>query len=71
MEDFIIERVLPVVIILMAAFLLYLMLAWLPVHLSNEADCLEMGYPKTNTTVGLKGYCMNLDGAVTGKVVPL
>ncbi|GAG03234.1 unnamed protein product, partial [marine sediment metagenome] len=44
---------------------------WLPVHLLNEADCLKMGYPETSTSITLDGYCMNIEGAISGKVVPL
>jgi len=71
MGDFIFTKVLPVIAIPVVGLLIYIICIWMPVHLSNEADCLEMGYPKTNTTIGLKGYCMNLDGAITGKVIPL
>lgn len=37
----------------------------------NEKACLELGYPLATTTWDLEGYCMNLDGVVTGKVEKL
>lgn len=52
----------------MVIFLLYVMFIFIPVHLYNETKCLEKGYPVTNTTVTLTGYCMNLEGAITTKV---
>lgn len=51
--------------------MVYVMFVWTPVHLMHEEDCLALGYPKTNTTITLKGYCTNIDGVVTKKVVPL
>ena len=50
---------------------IYAMLIWAPMHIMAESKCLAMGYPEVRTTVGLKSYCINLDGAVTNKVVPL
>jgi hypothetical protein len=49
-------------------FLLYLMVVFLPVSLWAESRCLAKGYPKTEVTIGLSVYCLNLDGAVTTKV---
>lgn len=37
----------------------------------NEKACLEQGYPLATTTWDFEGYCMNLDGVVTGKVEKL
>ncbi len=48
--------------------LLWVMFAVLPVGLINEIDCLEAGYPKAYTTINLQGYCLNLDGSITGIV---
>lgn len=36
-----------------------------------DAKCLEAGYPKSSVTWNLKGYCLNLDGDVTGKATRL
>ncbi len=71
MEDFIFDKFLPTIVVPMAAFALYIIFVWIPVHLSNESECLAKGYPKTNTTVSLDGYCTNIEGAVTGKVEKL
>ena len=71
MEYFIFKVVLPVIFVLIGIFMLHLIFIWMPVNLSAEAECLAKGYPRTSTTVTLKSYCMNLDGAVTGKVVEL
>ena len=71
MEDFIFKVVLPVIFVPISIFILYLIFIWFPVHLSAEGKCLAKGYPETSTAITLKSYCMNLDGAVTGKVVEL
>jgi hypothetical protein len=44
------------------------MVVFLPVSLWAESRCLAKGYPKTEVTIGLSVYCLNLDGAVTTKV---
>lgn len=49
-------------------FACYFLFIWMPFHLNDEIHCLEAGYPKTNTTITLKGYCINLDGDITTKV---
>jgi len=36
--------------------------------LYTEDDCLSKGYPKYRVSVSWDRYCINLDGAVTGKV---
>ena len=46
-------------------FALYLLFIWTPVTMYNDADCLNQGYPEGRVSVGLKRYCMSLDGAVT------
>ena len=40
-------------------------------HAHNEVQCLEKGYPEVRTTWNLKGYCVNIDGVVTGVVEEL
>lgn len=59
-------RYIPVMVILLV--LGYTILVWAPVSLYYEAKCLEKGYPESRVSVGLVGYCMNLDGTVTVKV---
>ena len=55
---------------LMLTFVLFLVYSFifLAVHVSNEVECLEKGYPVTRTTWKLEGYCVNIDGAVMGIV---
>ena len=38
---------------------------------SIQKSCLDAGYPKHEMTWDFEGYCMNLEGAVTGKVEKL
>jgi hypothetical protein len=45
------------------------LLVMLPTTLKAQAECLKAGYPKASVTWNLDAYCMNLDGAVTTKVV--
>jgi hypothetical protein len=52
-------------------FFAWALLFMLPIQLRAEARCLEMGYPKTEVTYKGAAYCVNLDGAVTNKVVRL
>jgi hypothetical protein len=52
-------------------FFLYAVFVWTPVSLWAEAKCLSRGYPKTNVTIGLQVYCLNLDGTVTVRVEKL
>lgn len=54
-----------------ATLLLYTLIIWFPVHMIQEVECLEQGYPEIRTTIGLTGYCINLEGAVTNQVIPL
>ena len=56
------------IILLVLGFGGYTMFVWTPVSLYYEAKCLEKGYPESRVSVGLVGYCMNLDGTVTVKV---
>ena len=49
----------------------YVVFVGLPIALMNAAECLEKGYPESRTTITLKGYCVNLEGVVTSKVVEL
>lgn len=71
MFEVIMRRVAVGFVVVFGVFMLYTMLVWLPIHLSHERDCYEKGFPEVKTTVGLQGYCMNIDGAVTGKVEKL
>ena len=52
-------------------FVAYLFLVLLPVSMWAENKCLAKGYPKTNVTITLDVYCMNMDGAVTVRVEKL
>lgn len=36
-----------------------------------EKTCLEAGYPSSKITWDYEGYCLNIDGAVTGTVEKL
>jgi hypothetical protein len=52
-------------------FLWYLIFVFFPVHLGQEERCLAKGFPKTSTTVSLKGYCIDLYGSNSTIVKPL
>lgn len=55
-----------------AAFVLlaaYALLAYFPVELYAEAECLRNGYPKAQVSIGLERYCTTLDGLVSVKVI--
>ena len=52
-------------------FVLYVLFVWAPVMLYTEAVCYEKGYPDYRLTVGLKKYCMALDGVVSVEVQAL
>ncbi len=43
----------------------------MPVQLYHKAKCIEAGYPKAYVTYDFKAYCINLDGSVTAKVIPI
>ena len=49
-------------------FLLFTLFVVMPVSLATNAECLRNGYPKSEVTIGLERYCMNLNGTVTVKV---
>ncbi len=66
-----IEELFMILLAPLGIFLLYIMFIFMPVHLYHETKCLEKGFPKTDTTVTLTGYCMNLEGVVTAKVEKL
>lgn len=36
-----------------------------------ENRCLELGYPEYRITANFRGYCVNLEGAVVGRVVEI
>ena len=36
-----------------------------------QKSCLDAGYPKSEMTWDFEGYCLNLEGVVTGKVEKL
>ncbi len=65
------DKILYAVLGLILLIILFLMLIYLPIKTINLSECLEQGYPESKTTLFLDGYCINLDGAVTGKVKPL
>jgi len=66
--DDLMEKVLVTIGAILFVFVFILMFVYLPVGLYAEAKCLEKGYPKSEVTVGLETYCMNLGGTVTVKV---
>ena len=49
-------------------FMFFLLVAYLPVALYTQAECLRNGYPKYAVSIGLERYCMNLEGTVTVRV---
>ena len=64
------EKVAMAIIAPIGAFMLYTLFIWMPVNIVHEARCLKAGFPEYKTTVFLDGYCINLDGDITGVVVP-
>lgn len=58
-------------VIILALLMFVYLLVGTGVAVVAEARCLEQGYPKSATSIFLDSYCMNLDGATRGKVVPL
>lgn len=68
----IMDRIVPTFLILFvgvfAVYSLYMLLFWLPVSLYAGSQCLERGYPKSEVSIGLEQYCMNLQGTVTVSV---
>lgn len=56
--------------VVLTVFILYSFI-FVVVHAGNEVECLEKGYPDVRTTWNLEGYCVNIDGAVTGVVEEL
>ncbi len=68
------EKLATIVIIvcaLIAVSLSMYMFIMMPVQLYHGAKCIEAGYPKAYVTYDLKAYCINLDGSVTAKVIPI
>ena len=51
----------------LAAFAAWVLIT-LGIILYTEDDCLSKGYPEYKVSVTWDRYCLNLDGAVTGKV---
>jgi hypothetical protein len=41
------------------ALITYSIFIVLPLSLVNNAECLRLGYPKSNVTIGLDRYCSN------------
>ncbi len=71
---YIYEKLVTKVVIVFAIIIVSLsvyMAIMLPVQLYHGAKCIEAGYPKSYVTYNLKGYCINLDGSVTAKVIPI
>lgn len=62
------EIVFKVVTAIVAVFVLWTF-SLLPVAFIAQAKCLEKGYPESRVVWNYKTYCVNLDGAVVGKVV--
>lgn len=62
------ESISVIAVVIVLAFTAYTVFVWTPVSLYYEAKCFEKGYPESRVSVGLSGYCMNLDGSVTVKV---
>ena len=58
-------------LIIAFGFLIIYCFVFITVHVGNEVECLEKGYPEVRTTWNLKGYCVNIDGVVTGVVEEL
>jgi len=56
------------VIAILGVFFLYTVIVWGPVKLYADAECLRLGYPKAQVSIGLERYCTTLDGSVTVKV---
>lgn len=46
-------------------FVGYMTFIVVPVSLYTDAECLRKGYPKSQVTIGLERYCINLAGDVT------
>ncbi len=67
------ELVTKVVIVcaMIAVSLSMYMFIMMPVQLYHTAKCIEAGYPKAYVTYDFKAYCINLDGSVTAKVIPI
>ena len=49
-------------------FILYPFFWLLPHDVVTQKTCLEAGYPEHDIDMFGNGYCINVDGAVTGKV---
>ena len=64
MFDFFCDRVVPLAVLLLAVWLVCVIAS----AALTKAECLEKGYPKSTINWKFEGYCLNLDGAVTGKV---
>lgn len=56
--------------VVLTVFILYSFI-FLVANARNEVQCLKKGYPEVRTTWNLEGYCVNIDGAVTGVVEEL
>ncbi len=47
------------------------MILMVPIERHFESKCIEAGYPQAYVTYDFKAYCINLDGSVTAKVIPI
>ncbi len=68
------EKLVTTVVIVCAIIVVSLsvyMAIMLPAQLYHGAKCIEAGYPKAYVTYDFKAYCINLDGSVTAKVIPI
>lgn len=68
MIDFMMEKVFTLIIVVLVAMMTVLILVWLPAHMVNEKRCLDAGYPVTETTWNLDGYCITTEGVTTPEV---
>jgi len=57
-----IDTAIPPFVVVVMLISCYLFFIFLPIHVLDEAKCLELGYPKTNTTITLTSYCVKVDG---------
>lgn len=49
-----------IIVTLVIGLLLFVMFfIWLPIHIMNEAECLDRGFANSRTTYALQGYCIN------------
>lgn len=62
------ESLMGLLVVVFLAFMAYVLFVIMPVAFYTDAQCLREGYPKSEVTIGLERYCMNMTGSVTVKV---